>query len=152
MHIILAWLTVARGVVVAQDQGRCVMQQCPPHHFPRVDAGPIYRASEEDLKRQRPVLGIEKEASEHLADFMSQHRFQIAPHRCRAVHRGFTLNRSCKVPAPDLQQRLQLAVPHRAQPKLADESLTVGLQQLAQTPELHEQTSRQLHDIAPTHT
>jgi len=138
-------------MVVAQDQCRSVVHQRPPHHLSRIDTRPIYRAPEQDLECQWPVLGIEKQTPEHLAGLMPEHGFQVASHRCRAVHGRLPLNRRCKVPAADLKQRLQLAVPHRAQPKLADEGLAVSLQQPAQAAELHQQASRKLHDITPTY-
>jgi hypothetical protein len=125
--------------------------QRPTHHFSRVDARPVYRTPEQDLERQWPVLGIQKQAAEHLAHLMPEHGFQIASHCRRAVHCRFSLNGRGKVPAPNLQQCLQLAVPHRPQAEFANKGVPLGFQQLPQATELHQQPSRQLNDIAPAH-
>ncbi|MNH26123.1 hypothetical protein D3C79_861540 [compost metagenome] len=103
VHIVLAWLADTRRVVMAQDQRRRVMQQGTAHHLPRVDTGPVDRPPEQDLERQRPVLGIQKKATKYFTGLMAQHGLEVPANGRWVIHGGITLNAGCKVPAPDFQ-------------------------------------------------
>ncbi|MNP84194.1 hypothetical protein D3C76_1834000 [compost metagenome] len=56
---------------MAQDQRSGVVGQGPLDHLPGMDAGAVDRAPKQRLEGQHLVLGIEKQATEHLVGFVA---------------------------------------------------------------------------------
>ena len=80
----LRWGRIARGVVVDQDQGAGVQDQCPLDHFTRVDRDVVHRADRHLLIRDDAVLAIEIEDMEPL-DRAAHGQRAIVTHRLPAA-------------------------------------------------------------------
>ena len=66
----------AGGVIVGEDEARCVVSECLSHDFARVHARPIDGAAEQFLEGDQPMPGIEIEAAEHLEGSIAKLRDQ----------------------------------------------------------------------------
>ncbi|MNN41951.1 hypothetical protein D3C81_1560990 [compost metagenome] len=90
------------------------------------------------------MLGIEKQASEYFAPFVTQLGFQIATYRARALQRRVANYGLFQVPTTDFHHGLQLGVFRRPQPDFALKRGLVCLKQMAQTAKLLQQMPGQV--------
>lgn len=97
------------------------------------------------------MLGIEKQAAEHLMRLVAQLRLEVVAHRLRAFQRRIAAQALGQMPSGHLQHGLQLCVLGRAQAQVLAEVGQIRLQQRTQAAELGEQPARQIHRTATGH-
>ena len=123
---------------MGEDQRRRVVRQCPLNHLAGVDAGTVYRALEQRLKRQHPVLGIEKQTTKHLVRLMAQQRFKVITHCLRTFQHRVAAQLLSQMPTTHFKHCLQLRKLRRPQAQMQTKYWLVGFKQAAQAAEFAE--------------
>ncbi|SFT69997.1 hypothetical protein SAMN05216264_10359 [Pseudomonas marincola] len=123
---------------MGEDQRRRVVRQCPLNHLARVDAGTVYRALKQRLKRQHPVLGIEKQTTKHFVRLMAQQRFKVITHRLRTFQHRVAAQLLSQMPTAHFKHSLQLRKLRRPQAQMQAKYRLVRFKQAAQAAELAE--------------
>ena len=102
----MARLGLARGVVVAEDDGGRVVANRAAHHLARVHGDAVEGAAEQRLEGEDPVAVVEEEAGEDLEGVGAKPRGEVAPRLLGARERPVAANARLHPPQVQVEERV----------------------------------------------
>ncbi len=130
---------------MGENDSRGVVEKHPPHHLPRMDAGPVDSAAEQLLEADDTMTVVQEQAGEHLAGVRPQPCLQKIAGTIGAVQHRLTFQGGFQVAPAQFQRRLELHVLGLAQAAAATQRAALRFQQRAQAVEAVEQIAGEVH-------